>query len=202
MQHSLGDAADDQPLQTAEAAGADDDQVHAGLRGGGDDLVRRTPHHDRPLDVGERDERVEGADLRARGHRRGEDVGAEQTARVDHRLAAVHPEASRHRRNGVVGDGQDDQLDLVEEGLGLGKRPGALDQRPEPLAASGVTAGNGTPQERIRRAFLLAYGRPPRQPEVQLGLTFLASAGEGAGLTAWEQYAQVLLAANEFMYVD
>jgi cytochrome c553 len=59
---------------------------------------------------------------------------------------------------------------------------------------------------RIQRAFLLVYGRPPREQEVQLGIRFLDGArGDGkAGdsLPAWEKYAQVLLSANEFAFVD
>lgn len=58
--------------------------------------------------------------------------------------------------------------------------------------------------ERIRRAFLLLYGRPATEREVQLGLDFLSApdtSAEGT-LTRWQQYAQVLLSANEFLYVD
>ena len=64
---------------------------------------------------------------------------------------------------------------------------------------------------RIQRAFLELYGRPPTDSEVKLGLDFVASPGaesiEGEkpgkdSLTRWEQYAQVLLTANEFMYID
>jgi hypothetical protein len=55
--------------------------------------------------------------------------------------------------------------------------------------------------ERIRRAMPLVYGRPATEREVQLGLSFLASADE-SGLKRWEQYAQVLLGASEFLYVD
>jgi len=59
---------------------------------------------------------------------------------------------------------------------------------------------------RIRRAFLRVYGRPPRDVEVELGLAFLkaetSAEKKGKTLTPWEQYAQVLLSANEFMYVD
>ena len=59
---------------------------------------------------------------------------------------------------------------------------------------------------RIRRAYLLAYGRPAEDDEVSLGLAFLAAdddPGEKpAGLTRWERYAQVLLSANEFLYLD
>jgi cytochrome c553 len=67
--------------------------------------------------------------------------------------------------------------------------------------ASRVTAGDGSVEERIHKAFLLAYGRPPRAREVQIGLKFLAGAGNES-LSAWEQYAQVLLSANEFTFVD
>jgi hypothetical protein len=46
------------------------------------------------------------------------------------------------------------------------------------------------------------YARPATDREVQLALSFLASTGSNGGMSAWEQYAQVLLSANEFMYVD
>jgi len=58
---------------------------------------------------------------------------------------------------------------------------------------------------RIRMAFVLLYGRPVTDRELQLGLTFLrgAPAGSAQGsLTRWEQYAQVLLSTSEFLYVD
>jgi hypothetical protein len=58
---------------------------------------------------------------------------------------------------------------------------------------------------RIRRAFLLLYGRPVTEPELQMGLDFLSTRevpASGPTLTRWEQYAQVLLSANEFLYVD
>jgi hypothetical protein len=52
---------------------------------------------------------------------------------------------------------------------------------------------------RIERAYQLLYARPPLEDEVTIGLGFLARAGREAG---WEAYCQVLLCANEFMYVD
>jgi cytochrome c553 len=65
---------------------------------------------------------------------------------------------------------------------------------------------------RIRRAFVLLYGRPATSKELDLGLQYLADTettdgitGEnrtGRLLTQWEKYAQVLLSANEFLYVD
>lgn len=57
---------------------------------------------------------------------------------------------------------------------------------------------------RIERAYLLLYGRPPTVEEQQLGLEFLASKPDAPGehnLTPWEQYAQVLFSANEFMHI-
>ncbi len=81
---------------------------------------------------------------------------------------------------------------------------------------------NTNPQEddasRIRRAYLLAYNRPPSAQEVALGWRFLnpppaptarvrtvalnPPADNPVRLSRWEQYAQALLSANEFMYID
>jgi mono/diheme cytochrome c family protein/cytochrome c553 len=60
---------------------------------------------------------------------------------------------------------------------------------------------------RIREAFRVLYGRPVTERELKLGLAFLAAPEAPAGgsrpaLTRWEQYAQVLLSTNEFLYVD
>ena len=83
------------------------------------------------------------ADLGAGAHRRRQDLRPQGAAGVDHRLAAVHPEGGSQRGDGVVRDGQDDQLDLVEDGLRIGKDAGHLDQRAEALPAAGVAAGHG-----------------------------------------------------------
>ena len=53
---------------------------------------------------------------------------------------------------------------------------------------------------RITRIYELLYGRPPTEEEMEIGLEFLArqeSAKEG-----WEAYCEILLCANEFIYVD
>ncbi|HEY7426446.1 MAG TPA: DUF1553 domain-containing protein [Gemmataceae bacterium] len=62
---------------------------------------------------------------------------------------------------------------------------------------------------KINRMYQLAYGRAAEADERALGLRYLAEArkddGEkkvGLHLTAWEQYAQVLLLSNEFAFVD
>jgi hypothetical protein len=56
-----------------------------------------------------------------------------------------------------------------------------------------------TDDARIRRAYVLLYGRPATEAQVRLGLDFL---GPNADDTAWRQYAQVLLGSNEFLFVD
>jgi hypothetical protein len=75
--------------------------------------------------------------------------------------------------------------------------------------------------DRVRRAFLLVFNRLPLERELALGLAFLQAPQSGSApvlaatggasappaqsanrLSRWEEYAQVLLSANEFMYVD
>jgi cytochrome c553 len=73
--------------------------------------------------------------------------------------------------------------------------------------------------DRVRQAFALAFNRTPSAVELALALNFLSgpkpygpepSASTQSApaqkkpepLTRWEQYAQVLLSSNEFMYVD
>ena len=115
---------------------------------------------DRPFRVGEGHERVERTDLRAGRHRRLQDLRPERTARVDHRLAAVHADAGRQRRDHVVGHGEDDQLDLLDEGLRLGERARPLDEAREAFPAAGVAAGDG-----VDRPAGPAQGEPERRPD-------------------------------------
>jgi len=60
--------------------------------------------------------------------------------------------------------------------------------------------------------YRILYGRDAEPTEVALGLRFLEAAEEhdsepegsrtGIRLSAWEAYAQALLLANEFVFVD
>jgi hypothetical protein len=61
-----------------------------------------------------------------------------------------------------------------------------------------------TDEERIDLAHRWAFGRPATAAEIRLAIEFLrASSGDRAdGLTAWEQYAQAILASNEFVWID
>ena len=57
--------------------------------------------------------------------------------------------------------------------------------------------------DRVELAFQLAYGRKPSEPELKLGLAYLAGEDtEENQMSRWERYAQVILASNEFMYLD
>ncbi|MEX2187667.1 MAG: PSD1 and planctomycete cytochrome C domain-containing protein [Pirellulales bacterium] len=55
--------------------------------------------------------------------------------------------------------------------------------------------------DRIQLAYKLLYQRPPTAEEVDVGRAYIATAPDSNHLSPWEQYAQVLLGANEFMYV-
>jgi hypothetical protein len=64
-------------------------------------------------------------------------------------------------------------------------------------------AWQSTDAKRIGRMYRLAYGRAPERDEVEMGLKFLHAPRDAkAKLTAREQYAQVLLLANEFAFTD
>jgi len=54
---------------------------------------------------------------------------------------------------------------------------------------------------RVHHAYRLLFGREPEVTEVKMALEFLRKPG-APGMTRWEQYAQLLLASNEMLYVD
>jgi Protein of unknown function (DUF1549)/Protein of unknown function (DUF1553)/Planctomycete cytochrome C len=55
-------------------------------------------------------------------------------------------------------------------------------------------------RRRIERAYRLLVGRPATETEVRLGLAFLQNADDRSA--RWQQYAHVLLAANEMLFLD
>ncbi|MEO2091552.1 MAG: DUF1553 domain-containing protein, partial [Gemmataceae bacterium] len=60
-----------------------------------------------------------------------------------------------------------------------------------------------TDAEKVAAAYRLAFGRPPETQELDLAVRFLKRpANKDDRLTRWQQFAQVLLASNELMYVD
>jgi len=69
------------------------------------------------------------------------------------------------------------------------------------LAAKLSAGPAASAEERVRRAYLLLYGRAPSADETRLAVGYLQKP-EADGMSRWERYAQVLLAANEMLYVD
>ena len=66
-----------------------------------------------------------------------------------------------------------------------------------------------TDEARIAEAYRLLYGRTPTRQEIDVGLHFLHTTPERPGntvngepVTAWREYARVLLSANEFEFID
>jgi hypothetical protein len=55
-------------------------------------------------------------------------------------------------------------------------------------------------RKRIDRAYRVLFARPPSEAEVDLGLKYLAGGDDPAA--RWRQYAHVLLASNEMLFVD
>jgi hypothetical protein len=69
--------------------------------------------------------------------------------------------------------------------------------------AARVEKMGSTDAERVAAAYRVAFGRAPAKAEVELALRFLQLPTKPDDkLTRWQQYAQVLLASNEMMYVD
>jgi len=77
-------------------------------------------------------------------------------------------------------------------------------QQAKALADRLFTDGDRPREDQIQRAFLLLYGRPASEVEVHLGKAFLEgeSPEDGKQLSRAAQYAQVLLGANEFAFID
>jgi hypothetical protein len=62
----------------------------------------------------------------------------------------------------------------------------------------------GSTEARIRQAYQLLYHRTPTERQLKLALAFLTEGQPDREIsdTLWEQYAQVLLGSNEFLFID
>jgi cytochrome c553 len=92
---------------------------------------------------------------------------------------------------------------VPQQALFLMNSPFAV-QQAKALAARPEVAGNSQPELRVDALYRVLYGRPPTAAEVDMGVRFVNEAHSvpEMKLTPWEQYAQVLLLANEFAFVD
>jgi hypothetical protein len=124
----------------------------------------------------------------------------------DNRRRTLYAKVSRHRLDDLLR-----QFDFPDPNLTSDKRTistvpiqGLFVLNSDFMAKRAEALANRLSKEtkeddaRIRRAFLLLYGRPAAEEDVTMGREFLKEAGS----SAWPQYAQVLLGANEFLFVD
>jgi hypothetical protein len=58
------------------------------------------------------------------------------------------------------------------------------------------------PEKRIEKLYRCVLGRQPTAEEAKLGLGFVKEQSAKGTLGVWEEYAQVLLLSNEFVFVD
>jgi hypothetical protein len=75
----------------------------------------------------------------------------------------------------------------------------------EQAKALAARTADPDPAMRVARLYRTVLLRDPAEAEAKAGLAFVEAAGavkEKSALGAWEQYAQVLLLTNEFMFVD
>ena len=78
-------------------------------------------------------------------------------------------------------------------------------ERARALAARLLKQAPDDDRGRIEWLYKLLYGRPPTQKEIDIGLAALDSTKSPqptAPESVWRQYCQILLCANEFVYVD
>jgi mono/diheme cytochrome c family protein len=72
------------------------------------------------------------------------------------------------------------------------------------LAARPQVAGQAQPEARVEALYRLLFARKPGRDELAAGLDFIRreEAAPASKFGPWEQYAQVLLLTNEFMFLD
>jgi len=92
---------------------------------------------------------------------------------------------------------------VPQQALFLMNSPFAV-QQAKALAARPDVAGEPDTEGRIEAIYRILYGRSPTPTEVDLGVRFVEESHQtpDTKLTPWDEYAQVLLLANEFVFVD
>jgi hypothetical protein len=143
-----------------------------------------------------------------------------ELAKADNRRRTMYGIVSRHRLDDLLR-----LFDFPDPNLTSDKRPETTVPQQQLFVlnsefmvsnakalADQVASLADNDEGRIQAAFGRVYCREPSDREVQLGLAYLKASDVAAEsksngedsekLTRWERYAQVLLGANEFMYVD
>ena len=74
--------------------------------------------------------------------------------------------------------------------------------RAEVLAKRLATEFPESDQQRIEKAYKLLFSRSPTPREIEIGLAFLTQGADKSNAETWAQYTHVLLASNEFMFIN
>jgi mono/diheme cytochrome c family protein len=90
---------------------------------------------------------------------------------------------------------------VPQQALFLLNSPFVLEQA-RALVRQPDIAGAAEGESRVQKLYRRVYGREADREEMALGMRYMEAARGEAGLGPWERYAQVLLLANEFMFVD
>ncbi len=80
-------------------------------------------------------------------------------------------------------------------------------ERSKRLASQLLTGPQASDSARLERAYLRTVNRKPAAEEIDAGLSYISSferrfGGESARAKAWSSFCRILLASNEFIYVD
>lgn len=89
---------------------------------------------------------------------------------------------------------------VAPQALFMLNHPFALEQASQ-LARRSAEWGPSD-RARLERLYVVLFGRPPNEREIEAGVELLADARRESPDTAWDAYCQVLLCSNEFLYVD
>ena len=103
-----------------------------------------------------------------------------------------YPDANVHAEKRSVTTSPSQKLFMLNSPFML-ERAKAFAQR--------ITASADKDEARIRNAYRLLFARAPEQDEVTVALAYLSKPSSG-DISRWDQYAQMLLASNEMLYVD
>ena len=74
--------------------------------------------------------------------------------------------------------------------------------RAETLANRLLESQLNSDRDRISYAYQLLFARDPSERETLLGVEFVGDTTAKARMNVWTQYTHVLLASNEFLFVN
>ncbi|HEX7450365.1 MAG TPA: PSD1 and planctomycete cytochrome C domain-containing protein [Pirellulales bacterium] len=105
--------------------------------------------------------------------------------------------------NPDVSNDQRPRTTVPQQALFAMNSPFVLEQARHVVARPEIAA-EVDPTRRLQALYRTVLARSPRPEEIELGLRFVNSppAAADTKLNAWELYAQALLSANEFVFVD